>query len=71
MKTNPPKMPYPGNLNAIELAVWAAEYVRVHALPPEAHQLAWYHPGDQHSLAVKHANDLVAELRHHRQEEIL
>ena len=47
------KIPYPGDLNTIETAVWAAEYVRVRATVQY----------DDVEVAIEHANRAVDELR--------
>lgn len=53
------KIPYPGDLNSIETAVWATEYVRVRA--------DFTKQGPVNGLdiyrAVDHANRAVADLR--------
>jgi hypothetical protein len=57
------KVPYPGNLNTIETAVWAAEFVRVRA----ARQHEGQHPEPMHysdlALAVDSANYTIDDLR--------
>ena len=60
------KIPCPGDLNAIEIAVWAAEYARERAArmyeaqPPE--------PMREHDVeaAIESANYAVADLREAR-----
>lgn len=62
---------YPSDLNPIETAIWAAEYVRVCALPVPDHMTSPTH--DEHGRpytatheAARSANQRVAQLREAR-----
>jgi len=59
------KQPYPGDLNPIETAVWAAEYVRYLAARSDSTK-RW--PPDQDDVddAIDNANETVLELRRAR-----
>lgn len=58
------KIPYPGDLNPIETAVWAAEYVRARA---ERSRMAGPARPDTVAAAVEEANHAVEDLRHARE----
>lgn len=53
------KIPYPGDLNPIETAVWAAEFVRVRANRHRAHGST----RNDVAAAIEEANDAVDDLR--------
>lgn len=58
------KIPYPGDLNPIETAVWAAEYVRSRA---ERALMNGPACSDDIAGAIEEANYAVADLRHARE----
>ena len=55
------KIPYPGDLNSIDTAVWGAEYVRAR----ESFRSAGKGPvrNDEVDMAIKSANEAVADIR--------
>jgi hypothetical protein len=55
------KIPAPGNLSALEQAVWAAEYVRIRAARVDHAQ------DDRTDLAIECANEAVDDLRRARE----
>ena len=59
-------VPYPGDLNTIETAVWAAEYVRYLAARSTSTE-RWPPDIDDVDDAVDDANETVAELRRKRE----
>lgn len=59
------KPPYPGDLNTIETAVWAAEYVRYLAARSDSTK-RWPPDADDVDDAIDNANETVAELRRAR-----
>ena len=66
-----PPIPYPGDLNAIELAVWSAEYVRARAASLYGTCTAAQPPkslrDDDVDLAAASANYAVDDLRRVRE----
>ena len=58
------KIPYPGDLNPIEIAVWAAEFTRVRARAVPSVALR---SEDDVVSAVEAANAAVDDLRHLRE----
>jgi hypothetical protein len=60
------KAPYPADLNPIETAVWAAEYVRYLAARCDATK-RWPPNVDDVDDAILNANDTVDELRRARE----
>jgi hypothetical protein len=57
------KIPYPGDLNPIETAVWAAEYVRYLAACSTRHSRG----PDDIAAAVEAANETIDDLRRARE----
>ena len=58
------KIPYPGDLNPIEIAVWAAEYVRVLA---HHRDMTGSTDNNDITIAVEKANNMVDDLRRVRE----
>lgn len=57
---------YPGDLDATEIAVWAAEYVRYLAARSDSTK-RWPPDEDDVDDAIDNANETVAELRRARE----